>query len=337
MIINNVKFDKYNKGQPEHKKLPERGGSNEDVRRIKETFSGLGWTVEEKYILQDQKEAKIKKKIESIQKLKDLSCLALFIMSHGSDNDTIYADDGTYNLNKDIIENLTADKCPFLAGKPKLFFIQACQGGQADSGFSVQHKICDSSDNNGTEGNRHNRFKTVKIPNPADMFVFKASYTGFRCYRNDNGSWFMESLCKVITDNPKMDLGSIALKVTNSVSKRESHSWTDDDDQKKQVPMTISTLLLKMYFIEDIDQSSPTCAISEASTTGRNQNPPIEVNRSPIESEPGAQLEATLLSNQITHSEEDDEEAISSQFERNSATNSVRRSMQKLKKVFFKS
>jgi len=216
-----------------------------------------GWKVEEKHILQDQTKAKIKEKIESIQELKDLSCLAIFIMSHGSENDTIYASDGSYNLNKDVIENLTADKCPSLAGKPKLFFIQACQGGQADSGFSVQHKICDSSDNNGTEGNRHNRFKTVKIPNPADMFVFKASYTGFRCYRNDNGSWFMESLCKVITDNPKMDLGSIALKVTNSVSKRESHSWTDDDDQKKQVPMTISTLVLKMYFIDPFIDNDP--------------------------------------------------------------------------------
>ena len=241
-------------------------------------------------------------------------------------------------LNKDITENLTADKCPSLAGKPKLIFIQACQGDQADSGFSVQHKNRDSSDNNGTEDNRHNSFNTVKIPNSADMFVFKASYTGYRCYRNNDGSWFMETLCKIITRNPQMDLGSIALKVTNSVSKKESRSSTcADNNQKKQVPMTISTLLLKMYFIEDIDQSSPTCAISEASTTGRNQNPPIEVNRSPIESEPGAQLEATLLSNQITHSEEDDEEAISSQFERNSATNSVRRSMQKLKKVFFKS
>ena len=255
IIINNVEFNEYNKSQSDYKKLPQRGGSNEDVRSIKRTFSGLqGWKVEEKHILQDQTKAKIKEKIESIQELKDLSCLAIFIMSHGSENDTIYASDGSYNLNKDVIENLTADKCPSLAGKPKLFFIQACQGGQADSGFSVQH--CDSSDKIGTEGNRHDRFKTVKIPNPADMFVFKASYTGYRCYRNDNGSWFMESLCKVITDNPKMDLGSIALKVTNSVSKRESQSWTADNDQKKQVPMTISTLVLKMYFIDPFKDDS---------------------------------------------------------------------------------
>ena len=36
-----------------------------------------------------------------------------------------------------VWQPFTADRCPSLAGKPKLFFIQACQGNRMDKGVEV--------------------------------------------------------------------------------------------------------------------------------------------------------------------------------------------------------
>ena len=63
-----------------------------------------------------------------IQNSTDLACLALFILTHGEENGILHAYDSVYSLNKHIIPELLPDKCKSLAGKPKMIFIQACQG-----------------------------------------------------------------------------------------------------------------------------------------------------------------------------------------------------------------
>ena len=72
--------------------------------------------------------------MDKIGKQKNLSCLALFILSHGEKKGTIYTYDHELNLNKDIIDRLLPTNCEPLAGKPKLIFVQACQGTETDAG-----------------------------------------------------------------------------------------------------------------------------------------------------------------------------------------------------------
>ena len=66
-----------------------------------------------------------------------MSCLALFILTHGEREGTIYTYDNKLNLNKDIIDRILPTNCKQLAGKPKLVFVQACQGDETDSGTLV--------------------------------------------------------------------------------------------------------------------------------------------------------------------------------------------------------
>ncbi len=263
IIINNVKFEKANKNLPTNKRLSERIGSDEDVKYIKKTFTDLDWKIDVDLVLHDPSKCKIKEQIKVIQDTKVLlSCIAVFIMSHGEENDTIWADDDCYNLKEDIIEQLAAENCPSLAGKPKLVFVQACQGGHADSGTWVKNKIKDYSDATATPSNMETnsqKYENVKIPNYADIFVFKSAYTGYLCFRNQNGSWFMSELCSIISSStPDMDLGSIALKVTESVSIKQSSS-----DKKKQVPMVQSTLLRKIFLKEPTAISETAAQIVE--------------------------------------------------------------------------
>lgn len=48
----------------------------------------------------------------------------IIVLSYGT-RDHLYATDTCYEANF-LFNHFTADKCPTLAGKPKLFFIQAC-------------------------------------------------------------------------------------------------------------------------------------------------------------------------------------------------------------------
>lgn len=58
-------------------------------------------------------------------------------MSHGNEG-TVFAHDGPFPTQK-LWEPFTADRAPSLAGKPKMIFIQACQGNKMDPGMTV-HK-----------------------------------------------------------------------------------------------------------------------------------------------------------------------------------------------------
>ena len=103
--------------------LGERRGTEVDVKSIQKTFKSLDWSVD---LYNDLKVSEIRKVIlEKVQiSEKEISALAIFILSHGEDNGTIFASDYPFRVDADILFPLAADKCPGLAGKPKLIFVQ---------------------------------------------------------------------------------------------------------------------------------------------------------------------------------------------------------------------
>lgn len=97
-------------------------------------------------------------------------CIAFIIMTHGDDGDMLHAKDRIYNLDEMICKKFTATMCPSLAGKPKLFFIQACKGDDRDFGSYIV------SDSPGVHD--VNRNTTYQIPNEADFFLAYATVPG---------------------------------------------------------------------------------------------------------------------------------------------------------------
>lgn len=89
-------------------------------------------------------------------------------MSHGDDG-KIYARDLGYPPNI-LWKHFTGDNCQTLAGKPKMFFIQACRGENVDDGVSIRSKTSrDSSSDD-----------IYVIPAMADILVMYSTYEG-RC------------------------------------------------------------------------------------------------------------------------------------------------------------
>ena len=50
---------------------------------------------------------------------------------------TYYTKDNETVKIEDILDKFTADKCPSLANKPKVFIVQACRGALKDKGHEV--------------------------------------------------------------------------------------------------------------------------------------------------------------------------------------------------------
>lgn len=100
----------------------------------------------------------------------DCDCIAFFILTHGNNKQEIAAKDVYYSFDK-FWEPFCADKCPTLAGKPKLYFISACRGKKKDSGkkiFSRGHIQSDSG----------SRSVGYKIPNNADFLMAHSTTEG---------------------------------------------------------------------------------------------------------------------------------------------------------------
>ena len=190
--------------------------------------------------------------------------MAIFILSHGEDNGTVFAADYPFRVDHDILVNLAADKCPGLAGKPKLVFVQACQGQATDPGSSVRgeerrrrHTSTDSST------------AAYKIPNYSDFLIFQASFWDHFSFRStESGSWFIQALCSAI-DSSQADesLLDVLLAVSRSVAieKESNVPGKSHLDKKKQVPLLYSTMLRKMYLKSP---DSETSLESHLSSTG---------------------------------------------------------------------
>ncbi|NWJ01909.1 CASPA protein, partial [Crypturellus undulatus] len=230
LVINNVKFD----GD-----LGERRGSCKDAGELERVFTWLGLEVK---IYKNQTSEEIKDLMEIWQDSKkhiNSDCFICCILSHG-DSGAIYGKDGELISIRTIMSYFTAKKCPALAEKPKLFFIQACQGKKIQCPVyvevdakvpelpSVQQRISPSE----------------SIPEEADFLLGMATIDGFASFRHvDQGTWYIQALCsKLQLLVPRgEDILSILTEVNEDVSRRSASSG-------KQMPQPAYTLRKKLIF-----------------------------------------------------------------------------------------
>ena len=73
----------------------------------------------------DPKVSDVRIAMAEVQGMTGLSCLAVFILTHGEVGGTLHANDSVYNVDRDIVGELLPTKCPNLVGRPKMVFVQA--------------------------------------------------------------------------------------------------------------------------------------------------------------------------------------------------------------------
>ena len=123
-------------------------------------------------------------------------CFICCILSHG-DKGIIYGSDGQEAPIHELTSYFTSSKCRSLAGKPKIFFIQACQGDNYQRGIAVE------TDSEEKEAYLEMDLSLQKryIPDEADFLLGMATVNNCVSYRNPmEGTWYIQSLCRSLRE-----------------------------------------------------------------------------------------------------------------------------------------
>lgn len=220
-----------------HTNLNVRNGTDVDAARLYGRFRDLGFDTK---VFANLTVREVTDKLKEAGKddHSDSSCFVCCILSHG-EYGILYASDGKYRT-EDVFAPFRGDVCPTLVGKPKLFFIQACQGDKLDSGVNV---TCKESIDSASQ---------FKIPTHADFLIVYSTVPGFYSWRNTtHGSWFIQALCTVLQEHAKdTDILNLLTIVNRKVAfDFESCVPTDPIMHlKKQVPLITSTLTRLLKF-----------------------------------------------------------------------------------------
>lgn len=206
--------------------LKPRSGTEHDCKNLENSLKNLGFEV---HVYSDLTNTElmeiINRAADDNHKARD--CFIVAVLSHG-EHGILYARDSVYKP-ENLWTPFAADKCPTLAGKPKMFFIQACQGDKLDAGVTMLRAT-------ETDSGSH----SYKIPVHSDFLIAYSTIPGYYSWRNTSkGSWFMQALCQELNDNGfVLDLLTILTFVNQRVA-IDYESNTPDNatmHQQKQIP-----------------------------------------------------------------------------------------------------
>ncbi|CAH2230190.1 caspase-1 [Pararge aegeria] len=231
IIFNHEHFDIHS--------LKSRTGTNVDSDNLARVLKGFGFRVT---VLVDRKADDVNKYLQQISEMDhtDNDCLLIAVLSHG-ELGMLYAKDTHYKPDN-LFYHFTADRCPTLAGKPKVFFIQACQGDKLDGGITLSNR----TETDGLSS------ASYRIPTHADFLIAYSTVPGYYSWRNTTrGSWFMQALCEELRySGTDRDILTLLTFVAQRVA-LDFESNTPDMPtmhQQKQVPCINSMLIRLLVF-----------------------------------------------------------------------------------------
>lgn len=239
LIFNNNDFSKARKEIPKLHNIKDRKGTNCDEDALCETFTGLHFEV---VPYEDCTAKEIHEALGSYQSMDHTNkdCFICCILSHG-DKGIIYGTDGQEASIYELTSYFTGSKCPSLAGKPKIFFIQACQGDSYQKAIPVETDS-EKKDNLEVESLSQRKY----IPDEADFLLGMATVKNCVSYRDPtNGTWYIQSLCRSLRERCPQgdDVLTILTEVNYEVSNKD-----DKKNMGKQMPQPTFTLRKKLFF-----------------------------------------------------------------------------------------
>ncbi|XP_072297166.1 caspase-8 [Eucyclogobius newberryi] len=213
VIINNEQFDFA---------LRTRAGSHEDARALQETFTSLGFKVETHTDLNSD-EIKDLLNNKGSRDFHNEDALVVCVLSHGEYGCVFGSDEKKVSI-RELTQPFTSTRAPSLAGKPKLFFIQACQGNSYQAGsLPFAPKPEGKTEPQSLEEDA-GPLQGETVPSDADFLLGMSTVPECKSFRSiTSGSIYIQELCKQLNTSAESavtdDILSILTRVNRNVSK----------------------------------------------------------------------------------------------------------------------
>uniref|UniRef100_A0A8D0FUE8 Caspase-8 n=1 Tax=Strix occidentalis caurina TaxID=311401 RepID=A0A8D0FUE8_STROC len=240
LILNNHNFAKAREAVPEPKNMKDRNGTDVDAAALRRVFSKLHFTIAEYRDLTAEEIRKIVN-IYRCEDHKDKDCFVCCILSHGKKG-IVYGVDGQEVPIQELTTSFTGQNCHSLAGKPKVFFVQACQGDACQKGVTIETDSGEQDSSVETDA----RFQLDCIPAEADFLLGMATLQDYVSYRSPRqGTWYIQALCQHLEYScPRgEDILTILTAVNQEVSRKSCKP-----NAEKQMPQPSFTLRKKLIF-----------------------------------------------------------------------------------------
>ncbi|KAK5919206.1 hypothetical protein CgunFtcFv8_023114 [Champsocephalus gunnari] len=222
-----------------------RNGTEADVGALRTVFTALGFTV----LVRDNLTAGDMK--QELHKLRmrnflDEDALVICVLSHG-EKECVFGTDGKPVFLRELSQPFSSMAAPTLAGKPKLLFIQACQG----SGYQRGSMPCPPKAKQEEEERESHLeedagpLRGETVPWGADFLLGMATVPECKSFRNTTtGSIYIQELCKQLKKSASSskdndDILTVLTRVNREVSKGEYLTY-------KQMPEPKYTLTKKL-------------------------------------------------------------------------------------------
>ncbi|XP_060683539.1 caspase-8-like [Hemiscyllium ocellatum] len=264
VIINNSIFET----------MPQRKGTEVDAKRLDGIFKWLGFEV---VLFRNQSAVQMRETMDRYREMdhSQRDCFVCCILTHGKQG-VMCGTDGQMVAIREITSLFSGSQCPTLLEKPKLFFIQACQGTKKQDSVGIEvspvgaepslmwSEVSPVGAESSLMGSRPRSSGSevisvetdpmleqdaissamATIPDEADFLLGMATVEGYVSFRHTQlGTWYIQSLCENLEKYcPSEDLLSILTIVNRDVSGKK------DKKDKTQMPQPSYTLRKKLYF-----------------------------------------------------------------------------------------
>lgn len=233
-----------------------RCGSENDVHSLEEELTALGFDVD---VQVDKTVTEVQEKLHdvAIDDHSEADCLVIVVMSHGgkselqghSDEQFSYQEIAArddYYYEKKLFEHFERQKSKSLAGKPKIFFIQACRVGEDESrDEELPYHLKPRGDIAGPPEPTTQAEAMYYLPKSADFLVFRSTVDETYSERNEQtGAYFIQALCQELRKNRLRNENALDLESLLIDVKREFLAWRRNTSQ---MPCVHSTLIRKLY------------------------------------------------------------------------------------------
>uniref|UniRef100_G3PH89 Caspase-8 n=1 Tax=Gasterosteus aculeatus aculeatus TaxID=481459 RepID=G3PH89_GASAC len=228
--------------------MKNRKGTQEDEKALCSLFSRLGFTM---LVHNNLTAGAMKQELQKLgaRNFVNDDALVVCVLSHGEMECVFGTDEQRVNIT-DLTRPFTSEGAPTLAGKPKLFFIQACQGTRYQGG-SLPHPSLPGQEEGVPQSPLEEDAGPIKgetVPWEADFLLGMATVPQCKSFRSTTtGSIYIQEVCTQLKKSAESSANDDILTVLTRVNREVSKGKYLNSKQMPQPKYTLTKKLVLKY------------------------------------------------------------------------------------------